>query len=49
MNLVFFTDAVKHITRLCRVLSQSRGNCMLVGISGSGRQSITKLTTFILD
>lgn len=49
MNLVFFTDATKHICRISRVLKQSRGNCLLVGISGSGRQSLSKLATKILD
>jgi dynein heavy chain len=49
MNLVFFTDATKHICRISRVLKQARGNCLLVGISGSGRQSLSKLATKILD
>lgn len=32
-----------------RVISQPRGNMLLVGIGGSGRQSITKLATYISD
>jgi dynein heavy chain len=49
MNLVFFSDATKHICRIARCLKQARGNCLLVGISGSGRQSLTKFATKILD
>ncbi|XP_058251926.1 dynein axonemal heavy chain 2 isoform X2 [Hemibagrus wyckioides] len=49
MNLVPFRDAIEHVTRVMRVISQPRGNMLLVGIGGSGRQSLTKLATYICD
>ncbi|KAK3546101.1 hypothetical protein QTP70_022875 [Hemibagrus guttatus] len=49
MSLVLFRDAIEHVTRVMRVISQPRGNMLLVGIGGSGRQSLTKLATYICD
>ncbi|KAL7743998.1 hypothetical protein ACLKA6_001232 [Drosophila palustris] len=47
MKLILFQDAMEHTVRLARLLRSDRGNGLLVGVAGMGKQSLTRLASHV--
>ena len=46
VEIVLFDDCLKNLMRVTRVIQQDMGSCMIVGVGGSGKQSLSRLASY---
>ena len=49
LSIVLFDYAVMHLLRICRVLKMPFGHAFLIGLGGTGRQSLSRLAASLCD
>ena len=48
MSISIFDFAVLQILKICRILKMDKSHGVLIGLGGSGRQTLTKLSSYIM-
>lgn len=48
MSIIIFDFAVTQILKICRILRLDKSHGVLIGLGGSGRQTLTKLSSYIM-
>jgi dynein heavy chain, axonemal len=47
LDLLFFDYMIHHLARVSRIIMKPQGNGLLIGLSGNGRRSVSRLAIYI--